>query len=713
MPKKLTQEEFENKIKEVHGDRINIDKVKYVNSSTPIHVKCNICSYEWDVKPNTLFNGHGCRKCYDKKNSDSRRQDIETINKRIVESGNNKLEVIGEYIDTKHPALIRCKSCGHVWRSNPGMCYRTTDGCPSCGKIKNTNEFIKNCKEKYGDIYDFSMTIFKGKRKNVNVICKKHGNFEVKAASLLGKTKRDLCPKCAEEIKDEKRRQIEELIIERKNKKEETERKKNENKRKINRVTDTEKFISKLKTVFKDGDYDFSKTVFNGSKNNATIHCNKHNIDITKPASVLLMGYGCHLCKRSGHKFSSDDWRILAREKYPDFDYSDVDYKNKSTKVKVICHKTDEDGKEHGVFEVRPNAFLRGEETCPKCRKEKELLDKGSIFKEKINNIYKNYNYDFSNVKYYNVATPIEVRCNKHNLTWFPLPNNMLRHHTLCPECAKEIASEKSRLSYSEIIERLNNLHPDLDFSLFKEQPKNTNEKITVICHNIDNNGTEHGTFKKTIHSLLNGEGCPVCGRIKAGLNSRITQEEFLKNIKQVHKGKKFDFSKVNYVKSDEYVTVICKETDMNGHEHGEFKITASALANGQGCPKCRMSHLEQSVRVFMIDNNEKFIHQKKFVWLKCQTLDFYLPCYNIAIECQGSQHFIPDFFKSKGVDYSIELLKKVQERDARKKRLCKKNNVKLIYFLDKKFVKYLSDDDIYFTNLDEMLEYIRKQPKV
>ena len=38
--------------------------------------------------------------------------------------------------------------------------------------------------------------------------------------------------------------------------------------------------------------------------------------------------------------------------------------------------------------------------------------------------------------------------------------------------------------------------------------------------------------------------------------------------------------------------------------------------------------------------NNIVFIEQYREKWLSKQSLDFYLPEYNIAIECQGMQHF-------------------------------------------------------------------------
>lgn len=87
--------------------------------------------------------------------------------------------------------------------------------------------------------------------------------------------------------------------------------------------------------------------------------------------------------------------------------------------------------------------------------------------------------------------------------------------------------------------------------------------------------------------------------------------------------------------------------------------------------------------------NNQKikFIHEKHFDWLGKQHLDFYLPEYNIAIECQGEQHF-------KGINYgsskitSEENFNLTKERDVKKNILCEKNNIYLIYFTNKKILR-------------------------
>lgn len=59
----------------------------------------------------------------------------------------------------------------------------------------------------------------------------------------------------------------------------------------------------------------------------------------------------------------------------------------------------------------------------------------------------------------------------------------------------------------------------------------------------------------------------------------RLTTEEFIKRAKDVH-GDKYDYSKVIYVQTKDYVTLICKI-------HGDFLTRAVNHIAGNGCLKC------------------------------------------------------------------------------------------------------------------------------
>ena len=75
------------------------------------------------------------------------------------------------------------------------------------------------------------------------------------------------------------------------------------------------------------------------------------------------------------------------------------------------------------------------------------------------------------------------------------------------------------------------------------------------------------------------------------------------------------------------------------------------------------------------------FVPQKTFDWLVDKGnmyLDFFLPEYGVAIECQGIQHFEPcDFFG--GEEAFIDC----QRRDAKKEELCSDRGITTLYFSD------------------------------
>jgi len=78
--------------------------------------------------------------------------------------------------------------------------------------------------------------------------------------------------------------------------------------------------------------------------------------------------------------------------------------------------------------------------------------------------------------------------------------------------------------------------------------------------------------------------------------------------------------------------------------------------------------------------------------------LDFYLPDYNIGIECQGEQHYRPVEYR--GGDKTLE---KVINRDLTKKRLCEENGVGLLFFM----VGNKHNEEKCFTNTMDLIKYI------
>lgn len=186
--------------------------------------------------------------------------------------------------------------------------------------------------------------------------------------------------------------------------------------------------------------------------------------------------------------------------------------------------------------------------------------------------------------------------------------------------------------------------------------------KVCIMC-------PEHGEFWQTPHLHLSGSGCPKC----KGLYR--TTQDFINDSQKIH-GNKYDYSKVNYRGYNVKVCIRCPE-------HGEFWQIPSSHLKGRGCPICNESKLEKEVRKFLLKERIIFEQQKRFTWLKYQSLDFYLPEYNVAIECQGEQHFKPVDFAGKGEEWAMKLFHDNIIRDNKKITLCNEHNIKILYYGD------------------------------
>ena len=90
------------------------------------------------------------------------------------------------------------------------------------------------------------------------------------------------------------------------------------------------------------------------------------------------------------------------------------------------------------------------------------------------------------------------------------------------------------------------------------------------------------------------------------------------------------------------------------------------------------IEYIEQYSPSFL---NEKFSHQK---------IDFFLPDYNVGIECQGQQHFGGTFFSS---------LSESIERDIKKYTNSLKNGLKIYYVIERHVkMKDVLNNELYKT---------------
>lgn len=365
-------------------------------------------------------------------------------------------------------------------------------------------------------------------------------------------------------------------------------------------------------------------------------------------------------------KLTKEEFIAKAIEKHGDkYDYSLVEeYKGNKVKVPIVC-------KEHGVFMQRPVDHLFGY-GCPNCKHSRKVTTEEWI--EMACKVH-NDEYTYEHADYKGANEKITVTCKRHGDFSLKANNHLIgngcnkcrlegiKHEvTLLPQ--RKLSTKKH--TQEEVIDKIKTIHGD-KYNTEYVCYKTVMDKIHLVCNEKDEDGNIHGDFYILPHHLFRGQGCPKCGK-----NYRLTTEDFIEKARKVH-GDKYDYSKVDYVRTHDNVTIICPI-------HGEFQQMPSNHLKGEGCLKCCESSLEKYISDKLNENDIKFVAQKRFKWLGRKSIDFYLPEYNIAIECQGIQHFEPVSFSGK-TGNKQEKFEYITKNDNEKRKLCEENGVKLYYY--------------------------------
>lgn len=180
-----------------------------------------------------------------------------------------------------------------------------------------------------------------------------------------------------------------------------------------------------------------------------------------------------------------------------------------------------------------------------------------------------NGRYKYLPCNYKQYGDPIKLICPQHGIRIVSDVNHLRKGSKGCPVCNREDRIERITLPYNELLERVhkgqNNRYT---YPNIKEELKNTNSEITVVC-------PRHGMYKTKAVYLMNGNECKMC--IKD--NSYLTQDEFLRRSHKVH-GTYYNYDKAIYSGYNKKVIITCPA-------HGDFSQTPHAHVDGQGCPKC------------------------------------------------------------------------------------------------------------------------------
>ena len=260
-----------------------------------------------------------------------------------------------------------------------------------------------------------------------------------------------------------------------------------------------EKFIEEVKKVHPE--YDFSNTIYQGSKKKLKVECPKHG-EFEILAESLLRGSKCPYCNReeTRRRYSKSLDTFLNEVKliHPEYDFSKVEYVNAKTKVEVICNI-------HGSFFAQPDALLRGC-GCTKCyhkRRVKDIELTYDKFKKKLLEEGKGHLH-IKEEDYKDRNSPLVFTCNIHGVQHTNRAYNLIENIYGCPKCGNHIKGSKRVVSLEEIKKRLFNKFRD-KISIVDSSYTFSTTEATFICQ-------EHGEYTNIVQYVLeNKYPCKKC----------------------------------------------------------------------------------------------------------------------------------------------------------------------------------------------------------
>lgn len=114
-------------------------------------------------------------------------------------------------------------------------------------------------------------------------------------------------------------------------------------------------------TIVHNNKYDYSSQIYTRAIDKLEIICPEHGSFWQSPNNHVSKKQGCPKCAHPSQKKTTEQFVQEAKQMDYDYDYSEVSYIDKDTKVSIIC-------KEHGRFLMRPDAHTSQKQGCPRCQ---------------------------------------------------------------------------------------------------------------------------------------------------------------------------------------------------------------------------------------------------------------------------------------------------------------------------------------------------------
>ena len=159
----LTTEKFIKKAKEIHEDKYDYSKVKYVDYDTEVEIICPIHG-SFKQTPAHHLSGHGCRECGKLSSANSNSLTTEEFIKKAKKIHGDKYDYSKvNYVHSKIEVEIICPTHGS-FKQTPTV-HLSGKGCPDCMMSKLEREielYLKQKKTSYVHNKTWDWLVYKG-----------------------------------------------------------------------------------------------------------------------------------------------------------------------------------------------------------------------------------------------------------------------------------------------------------------------------------------------------------------------------------------------------------------------------------------------------------------------------------------------------------------------------------------------------------------------
>ena len=251
-------------------------------------------------------------------------------------------------------------------------------------------------------------------------------------------------------------------------------------------------------------------------------------------------------------KLTTNEFIEKAKKVFPEYDYSNVNYKGAYNPVEIICPNC---GKQY----IKPTYLLSGR-GC-KCFKNRYTANNSKPPKiDEVNKMHPTFEIDWNTYK--SCMENLNVKCKVCNNIFTRSYNSLLSKKTDCPYCCGRYKK------LEDVLAALKEKYGDkiFDFSLITCY-NNSREKKQIICKKCNS------CFQSDLHDLLSAKGrkCPYCfdeSRGEKEIRVFLEANGYAKNI-DFFKEKRFEQCKdKNTLPFDFYLPKLNLLIEYQGEQH-------------------------------------------------------------------------------------------------------------------------------------------------